>query len=120
MNHLGKFAALATIVGMTGCATILNEDFQKVNVVSSDGRAIEGTIDGTPFQGPGIVDVKRANEDKIVMVDTAGCVQETVATKSVDSVFFVNILSGGAFGSTTDFASEKMWKYDDTIEIICE
>lgn len=119
MNHLGKLAALAAIVGLTGCATILNDDYQSVNVFSSNAQKISGTIDGAPFEGPGVVKIKRENADKIIMVNDEDCVQQTVATKSVDSIFFVNILSGGAFGSTTDFASEKMWKYEDSIEIAC-
>lgn len=120
MKYLGKLAALVAITSITGCATILNEEHQKVNIVSSNAQEFSGTIDGQPFQGPGVVEMKRANADKVILVDTAGCVKETVATKSVDPVFFVNILSGGALGSTTDFASEKMWTYEDTIEIVCE
>jgi len=43
-----------------------------------------------------------------------------VAEKSVDPKFFVNILSGGSFGSTTDYSTEKMWKYNENVVISCK
>lgn len=119
MIQFNKMVVVAALCGLAGCATILNDDYQKVNVVSSNAQEFSGTIDGQAFEGPGIVEFKRANEDKVINVTTPGCVKQTVASKTVDPVFFVNILSGGAFGSTTDYSTEKMWKYDDTIEINC-
>jgi diacylglycerol kinase family enzyme len=64
--------------------------------------------------------VKRANADKVVKVDTPDCAKETLLAKQVDSKFFINVLSGGALGSTTDYASEEMWKYDDNVVIQCK
>lgn len=107
------------VLGLSACASILNEETQNVNIVSSNGQKIEGTIDGVPFNAPGVVTVKRAQADKIIHVSTAGCTETTVANKEVDTAFWVNILSGGAFGSTTDYTTEKMWRYDDTIHISC-
>jgi hypothetical protein len=104
----------------TGCATILNDNSQKVNITSSNGKPIEGTINGVPFKGPGIVEVSRSNQDKIIVTTTPGCAGSTVLAKSVDSKFFVNILSGGPYGSTTDYVSEKMWKYQDSVVIACQ
>jgi hypothetical protein len=111
--------AIASI--LSGCATILNEETQKVNVVSSNGKAIEGTIDGVSFKGPGIVDVRRAKADKIVKVTTQGCAAQTSMNKKVSNMFWVNIIApGGAFGSTIDYSTEKMWEYDNTIEVNCQ
>lgn len=107
------------VLGLSACASILNEETQNVNIATSNGQEIEGTIDGVPFTGPGIVSVKRTESDKIIKVSTEGCTETTVANKQVDSAFWVNILSGGAFGSTTDYSTEKMWRYDDTIHISC-
>jgi hypothetical protein len=107
------------VLGLSACASILNEETQSVNIMTSNGQKIEGTIDGVPFTGPGIVSVKRADADKIINVSTEGCTEQTVANKEVDSAFWVNILSGGAFGSTTDYSTDKMWRYDDTIHISC-
>lgn len=115
-----KAAIASSIVLASGCATILNDETQKVNVLTSNGEKVEGTINGVPFQGPGIVEVKRAKDGAVVMADTEGCNKQTLLPASVDTKFFINLLSGGAFGSTTDYASEEMWKYDDSITINCK
>jgi hypothetical protein len=120
MKSIFKCASTAVIIfAVSGCASILNEDTQAVNIVSTNGKPIQGKVDGRPFKGPGIVQLQRKKADKIITVETAGCTEETVATKKVSSTFWVNILSGGAFGSTTDYSTEKMWEYDDTIVINC-
>lgn len=102
-----------------GCATILNDSLQKVNV-SSSADSIKGSIDGVPFSGPGIVNVQRGRADKIIMIDTPSCQKQVLLASTVDFKFFINILSGGFFGSTTDFASDKMWKYQDQVIVPCK
>jgi hypothetical protein len=118
-----KFQAAVAVAGvclLAGCASIMNDDTQKVNVSASNGAAISGTVDGKPFSAPGVVELTRANADKVFTTDATGCAKETVAQKSVDSKFFVNILSGGTFGSTTDYSTERMWKYSDNVVIACK
>lgn len=116
-----KFAISAAVVLLaSGCASILNEPTQKINVSTSNGQTVKGTIDGVPFTAPGIVDVKRENKSKVLVANAPECVKETAMEKSVDNKFFINILSGGLFGSSTDYGTEKMWKYDDNIVISCK
>lgn len=110
---------VASALALSACATILNEETQQINVSASNGQPVKGTIDGQPFEGPGVVSVKRANADKIITTETAGCAETTTLNKQVDSKFFVNILSGGVFGSTTDYSTEKMWMYDENVVISC-
>ncbi len=112
--------ALILASALTGCSTILNEKTQAVNVSSSTGVEIKGTVDGMPFKAPGVVNLVRENKNKVFVTETEGCARETVAEKSVDSKFFINILSGGAFGSTTDYSSEKMWKYNENVVVACK
>ena len=107
-------------VGLTGCASILNDRTQQVNVSSSTGSEITGAVNGVPFKAPGVVSLVRENGNKIFVTETQGCARETVAEKSVDTKFFINILSGGVFGSSTDYSTEKMWKYSDNIVISCK
>ena len=111
---------LLLVTAFTGCASILNDKTQSINVSSSSGSEISGTVNGMPFKGPGVVSLVRENKDKIFVTETEGCVKETIAEKSVDTKFFINILSGGVFGSTTDYATEKMWRYNDTVVISCK
>jgi hypothetical protein len=114
-----KVALLAAVFLVGGCATILNEETQRINVASSNGKPIKGNIDGLPFEGPGIVAVKRAKADKIIVTDTEGCTKQTNLASTVDGKFFINILSGGAFGSTTDYSTEEMWKYSESVTVTC-
>lgn len=109
--------ALTTV---SGCASIINEKTQKVNVVTSTGDKAEVSIDGMPFEAPGIATVVRSKADKIITTKNPKCTASTIMPSSVDNVFWINILSGGVFGSTTDYSTEKMWKYQDTVTVTCK
>lgn len=111
---------LLAVSTLSGCASILNDQTQQVNVSSSTGSNIKGTVNGVPFTAPGVVTVTRENKNKVFVTDTEGCARETVAEKSPDAKFFINILSGGPFGSTTDYSTEKMWKYNENVVISCK
>lgn len=109
-----------TAVLMTGCASILNDKDQRVNVSTSNGSTIQGTVNGQPFTAPSVVTVNRENKAKVFATSNPNCAKETLVDKTVDPVFFINVISGGPFGSTTDYSTEKMWKYADTVTISCK
>ena len=113
MNKLVLIALLLT----ASCATILNDETQTITVSST--KDIKGTINGVAFKAPGIVMVRRKKQDQILNVSTKGCNQQVALNSQVDSKFFINILSGGTFGSSTDYSTEKMWKYQDQVIIHC-
>jgi len=113
-------SALLLAMGLTGCASIMNDKTQQINVSSSTGSDIKGTVNGMPFQGPGVISVLRENKNLLFVTSTEGCAKETVAEKAVDTKFFVNILSAGVFGSSTDYGTDKMWKYSDNVVISCK
>ncbi len=104
-----------------GCATILSGEKQKINITTDDpSKKYNVRIDGQPVSAPGIVEVKRENKEKILTVDECPG-QQIMLQKEVNPVFFVNILSGGVFGSTTDYATDSMWKYEPSnITIKCK
>lgn len=112
--------ALVTLAMLSGCASIVNEKNQKINVSASNGQQIKGSIDGVPFKGPGVVEVARANVDKTVVIDNEECAKSMPLNKSVDPMFFGNVLIGGLLGSTTDASTQKMWKYQDKVVISCK
>ena len=118
MKKVFVLTILAGVLGITGCATILSGKTQKVNLTTSNGKSADVTINGESFKAPGIVDVSRKGVDAVVNA-TGECQGQTLAAKTVNPVFFVNILSGGAFGSTTDYANDSMWQYQSNIEIKC-
>jgi hypothetical protein len=113
-------AAICGVVFLSGCASIMNEADQKINVTTSGNKAITGNVNGVPFTAPGVVTVKREKAAKILNVDTAGCTKQTTLPNEVDSKFWINVLSGGPFGSSTDYGTEKMWKYQDNVAIACQ
>lgn len=120
MKKIILATSLVAMTALTGCASILNDKTQAVNVSASNGKEITGTIDGASFKAPGIVNITRENKNKLVLVTTDGCAKETSVEKSVDPKFFINILSGGAFGSTTDYSTEKMWRYSENVVVSCK
>jgi len=119
-NRILTTACTFLVMAGSGCASIMNEKTQNVNVVTSNGHKAEVNIDGMPFQAPGVASFKRAKADKLITTRDPKCNQTTVAPSSVDNVFFINIITGGVFGSTTDYATETMWKYQDTVMISCK
>ena len=101
----------------TGCATIISGDNQNINLQSKKEQTV--SIDGKVYTSPSIVSVERTDKDAILKIKD--CNKQILLKKEVNTVFFVNILSGGALGSTTDYASDSMWQYDQSnINVDCE
>lgn len=119
MNKFITTAALGTFMLASGCATILNEDNQNINVRTSNNTKVTVTAGGQQVTTPGSISVKRAQEGVILSTDSDKCASTTVVESDVDTVFFVNVLSGGALGSTTDYSTGKMWEYDTDVIINC-
>jgi len=120
MKVIFTSSLLIAIAFLSGCASILNDKTQPINVSSSTGSDIKGTVNGIPFKAPGIIFVIREKKDLLFVTETEGCTKETIAPKEISGMFWVNLLSGGVSGSTTDYATEKMWKYSDTVVISCK
>jgi PEGA domain len=102
-------AALA-VLG-TGCATIVSGKTQTVTIDSNVKDAeivVEGTVLGTtPYNGP----IKRG-KDTTILLRKAGYEKKTFTLNTeVEPVFWGNIICGGFFGSTTDYATGSMYKY---------
>ena len=108
---------LVSAIMFSGCATILSGTKQAVNVTSSpSGKMV--TIAGRTVKTPSIITLERGKDDLILKSDNCG--SQKLVSKKINPVFFVNILSGGAFGSTTDYASGAMWQYDENINLECQ
>lgn len=119
MKKLELCATLIAFTLLSGCASVFNDNTQTVNVRSSNDKTVKGVVDGMPFQTPGAVAVLRNKNPKIFNVDQEGCAKQTAVDSSVDVKFFGNILIGGVLGSTTDYSTDKMWRYADTVTIQC-
>lgn len=120
MKKIASTIVMTAALLASGCATILTDETQQINVGTTTGQAIDVTIDGQTFKAPGVITVKKSKEQtKFLTTNAEGCAEQTALNRTVEPVFFVNILSGGAFGSTTDYATDKMWKYDDSVSVTC-
>lgn len=118
-NLVIALAAGATLL-TSGCATILTEKTHSVNVATSTGKSVEVQIDGKTMTVPAVVSVAKSKEDKTIVSKSADCVKETNLQSEIEPTFFINILTGGVFGSTTDYSTEQMWKYQDSVTISCK
>ena len=113
-------ASLLSTVLLSGCSTILTGDTQTVNVVTSNGKEATINIDGQDFTVPGIAIIQKDGaQTKILSSSTEGCVGTTALNRQVEPTFYVNILTGGPFGSSTDYGTDSMWKYQDNIVLNC-
>ena len=120
MKKILGLSVVASVVLMTGCASILNSRSQIVNITTSNGSKITATVDGKSVQAPGVVGLDRSRIDKVITTTDSNCSSQTMAASKVDPFFFGNILIGGLLGSTTDYSTEKMWRYEDTLVIACK
>ena len=115
-----KFLPLAVLsITLGGCASILEDDTQSLNVRTSNNANIDVTIDGRTVTTPGSITVDRDGSDISANTSAAGCASSTAIDREVDGTFFVNILSGGLWGSSTDYATGKMWEYDTDVVVNC-
>jgi|TARA_B110000503_G_C7143536_1_gene411923 hypothetical protein len=119
MNKMIIAVLTSTLVVLSGCATILNDEDQSINLSTSNGSKISALVGGQQVTTPANIKVKRAKDDLVISTSNEKCSPTTSVASDVDSVFFVNILSGGPFGSTTDYSSEEMWEYDSDIIVNC-
>ncbi len=110
---------LTALLGLTSCATILNDKAQRINVTTSNNVKTDIVVAGQTYQAPAIITLDRSEKDLIVKAQNPNCTQEYLLKSKVDNKFWINILSGGTFGSTTDYSTEKMWTYQDEVELKC-
>ncbi len=119
LNFMLIASMVCLVAFLGGCATIMSGDTQKVNVMSETGSKYTAVIDGQKYSVPSIIELKRGNDDKLLHLEECPD-QQVLLAKEVNPVFFVNILSGGAFGSTTDYASGSMWQYEqENLSVKC-
>ncbi len=120
MKFSSSFLISSCFIGMliSGCGTITNGTKQKVAISTSTGHQVIARIDGKKVQIPSNVDIGRKTGANIqVLNEDNPCFEDTnysVAGKGkVSGVFWINIISGGTFGSTTDAISGGMWEYSN-------
>lgn len=114
-----KLFLVFTMIAVTGCASILNDKTQKINITTSNNTPVNITINGQSYKAPDIISVMRSKEDLVIKSDNPKCTQQYLVKSKIDNKFWINILTGGTTGSTTDYTTDKMWTYQDEVELKC-
>jgi hypothetical protein len=124
MNQTGsalkrtQFIAVLLLVATTawGCATTINwlQEGQGMSF-DSEPRGAEVFIDGE-LRGKTPLNVRlKPRKRSSMIVRKAGYVEEIKPLNTEFNLAFLgNIISGGVFGSTTDAATDNLWKYSPT------
>lgn len=103
----------------SGCASIVNDDTDNIVVTSSNNKSFIAMVDGKSFTVPGSVSIERDGDEKTITTNESGCAQNTTIEKKMDTAFVGNVITGGPFGSSTDYGTGKMWDYQSNVVIAC-
>ena len=106
-----RWFILALAMVSSGCATILDGSSQPVNIDSSPHGAriyVNGVEVGTT---PLSMLMKRSKSTMILAKKNGYEDQQLALQTKINNTFWVNILTGGPLGSTTDYASDAMIEY---------
>jgi uncharacterized protein YceK len=118
-NLLIAAISLSSAVLFSGCATVMSGETQKVNITScypANQKVIIGN--SKIITTPTIITLKRGNKNIIIKSQDSDA--QRLLSPKVNPVFWVNTFSMGSTGSTTDYASGAMWKYDDNVNLNCQ
>ena len=120
-SHMLKSAHFVRVLvlGLTlgGCATIISGSSQIMTVNANvDGAQVHliteaggETLLGTT---PLTTRVKRGQEGSLRVSAEGYRSYQSALNKKINNVFWVNILLGGTFGSTTDYTTGAMYEYE--------
>ena len=114
------FLSFLTFTLLSGCATIINDKAQPVNLTTTDSQKLDVIVNGQHVTAPGVVYVQRSKSDLIITAKGKNCKGKTAVESSVDGIFWGNVIIGGILGSATDATSDKMWTYDEHIQVNCQ
>lgn len=96
---------------ITSCATVVGGTSQTVSIDSNVKGAdvvVNGAMVGqTPFAGS----ISRGKSTSVTIRKEGYRSKTVILNTEVEPIFWGNIIVGGVFGSTTDLASEAMYKY---------
>ena len=115
---LFRLSILVLVMVSSGCATIIDGSSQPVTFNSSPNGAriyVNGMEIGTT---PLIMPVKRSKTTMILAKKNGYEDQQLLLQTKINSWFWGNILLGGLYSSTTDYASDAMIEYSPNMYYI--
>lgn len=108
------------VIGLTlaGCATILGGKTQiltvNANVEGAEVFLNDRLLGTTPLS----VSIKRGQVGVLRVTADGYQPYQIAMNKKISTLFWVNILSGGSFGSTTDYATGAMYEYEPSTYMV--
>jgi hypothetical protein len=121
-KKMKKVLCFITIVGLTGCSTILNGTNQKISVTSTnhDSENIKVTSSNIEYIEtlPATLHAHPGDRKAPITISTIGnCINHSqiiLRTKLADS-YWLNAFNG--IGFFIDYATGSMWQYPETAQI---
>jgi hypothetical protein len=110
LNNLTIAAILVT--ALSGCASILTGSTQTITVNSNVSGAQVFMNDTLLGKTPLTVTVDRGLEGALTVKADGYQSYNFALNKKITTTFWVNILSGGLFGSSTDMSTGAMYEYE--------
>jgi hypothetical protein len=107
-----RILSIASLVLLYGCATILGGSNQLISVNSNVSGAQVFLNDVQLGVTPLSTSIKRGQEGVLRVQAPSYQPYQIALNKKITSLFWVNIFSGGVFGSTTDYATGAMYEYE--------
>lgn len=106
-----RILTLFTIIFCAGCATIITGGSQTVSFDSSPQGAIVNVNGKVVGKTPMSISLDKGKNKTVVFKLKGHQAVSRQLSTSVQPWFWGNILTGGLFGSTTDFASGAVYEY---------
>ncbi len=123
MTTLGKWCALAVMLALGACSSIVEGTSQQISVVTNPPGAAckfhrNGEIVGMVNPTPGGALIKKTKHHIEVVCEKDGYQEARYLNKSgIQEATFANILVGGGIGWAIDSASGADNKYEDAVNI---
>jgi len=112
MRSFSVVRVLVLGLAIGGCATILSGTRQTLTVNANVDAAQVYLNDSLLGNTPLTASVKRGKTGVLKVSKDGYRPYQAALNKKVTSTFWVNIFSGGTFGSTTDMATGAMYEYE--------
>ena len=116
MKKIYSFILIAGSLLSSGCATILNDDVQTLNVHTTNNTATTAAVGGYQINTPTAIKVERAKDNLVITTNNNKCQPVTTIESKLSPLFWYNAVlpASGLYGSTTDYATGNMWEYEKT------
>ncbi len=113
MRSVRLVAVAALVLGLNACATILGGSNQTITVNSNIAGAEVFLNDQLLGKTPLITSIKRGQEGVFKVRADGYQTYQMAVNKKINNLFWVNVFTGGTFGSSTDYSTGAMYlEYD--------